>query len=173
MVVNILRSMGVEEYEPRVLHQLLEFMHRYCAEVFQDGADYAEHSGRSQLECEDVQLAVRLKAAASQTNAPELISRLARERNKLELLPHGLKNAMPPYQKTLLETNFQLEPTAHDASRGNVDPETAAVASVPVATRPAAAKPPPMTIKLKGADGSGDAVMGEADADDADDQWES
>ena len=68
MVVAILRSMGVEEFEPHVLRQLLEYMHRYCAEVFADGADFAEHSGRAgQIECEDVKLAVRLKAAASQT----------------------------------------------------------------------------------------------------------
>ena len=79
--------MGVTEYEPRVLHQLLEFLHRYCTEVFHEGHLYAEHAGRSQLECEDVQLALRLKAAASQTGAASLIEWMARERNREPLPP--------------------------------------------------------------------------------------
>lgn len=37
----ILKSMGVEEYEPRVINQLLEFYHRYVTEVLQDAQAYA------------------------------------------------------------------------------------------------------------------------------------
>mmetsp|Transcript_72689 Transcript_72689/g.161530 ORF Transcript_72689/g.161530 Transcript_72689/m.161530 type:complete len:206 (-) Transcript_72689:148-765(-) len=112
-VAAILRSMGVKQYEPRVLHQLLEFMHRYCTEVFQDGASYAEHSGRAgSIECEDVQLAVRLKEAASQTSAPELIAMLAHFRNQ-EPLPEQpqARITLPKENLCLLHPNYQLEPS--------------------------------------------------------------
>jgi transcription initiation factor TFIID subunit 9B len=33
LIAHILESMGVEEYEPRVINQLLEFMHRYVTDV--------------------------------------------------------------------------------------------------------------------------------------------
>jgi transcription initiation factor TFIID subunit 9B len=47
IVALILKSMGVEEYQPRVLNQFLEFMYRYVSEILQDASIYAEHSGRT------------------------------------------------------------------------------------------------------------------------------
>lgn len=113
VVIAILRSMGVERFEPRVLHQLLEFMHRYCADIFRDGADFAEHRGcHGAIESEDVLLAMRLKAAASQTAAPELIHWVAYTRN-MQKLPEqthaGIK--LPKAQLCLLNPNYQLEPS--------------------------------------------------------------
>lgn len=35
LIQNILTSMGVEEYEPRVVNQLLEFMYSTWFELFQ------------------------------------------------------------------------------------------------------------------------------------------
>ena len=65
----LLHSMGVEHYEPRVLHQLLEYSQQYSTEIFADAALYAEQAGRTSLECEDVQLSARLKASATQPHA--------------------------------------------------------------------------------------------------------
>ena len=42
---DLLTSMGADEYEPRVLHQLLEFMNSYATDMLQDAALYAEHAG--------------------------------------------------------------------------------------------------------------------------------
>jgi transcription initiation factor TFIID subunit 9B len=90
---KLLRSMGVEQYEPRVLHQLLEFMHTYCKDVFEEGMQFAEHAGRAgQLECEDVQLSVRLKASASQPHAPQLMEWMARKCNKAEIKAPAMPN---------------------------------------------------------------------------------
>ena len=112
LVKSVLSSMGVREYDPRVLHQLLEYMHRHCAEVFHEGGIYAEHAGRGQLECEDVQLALRLKAAASQTGASSLIEWMAKERNR-EKLPEAPTSAglkLPKKKECLINHNYQLEP---------------------------------------------------------------
>ena len=45
VVMSVLKSMGVEETDDRVVQQLLEFMHRYVGEVLDDACAYAEHRG--------------------------------------------------------------------------------------------------------------------------------
>ena len=106
--------MGVDNYEPRVLHQLLEYMHSYCAEIFADSSLYAEHAGRpGQLECEDVQLSARLKAQASQPHAPLLMEQMARSRNSKSIAAPTVPNIQLPNLKLcLVEENWQLEPRA-------------------------------------------------------------
>jgi len=113
-VMAVLQSMGEEQNDPRVLHQLLEFMHRYCSEVFRDGFDYAEHSGRTgQLECEDVHLALKLKAAATQVRQPAFLEWLAKERNRqpLPAAPSSAGVQLPRPRDCLLTPNYQLRPT--------------------------------------------------------------
>ena len=108
---ELLRSMGVEEYDQRVLHQLLEYTHGYCTDIFTDAAHYAEHASRpGQLECEDVELSARLKASAHQTAAPQLIEWMARIRNREPLAPPTVPNIqMPNPRLCLVEENWQLE----------------------------------------------------------------
>ena len=164
LVTAVLRSMGVTEYEPRVLHQLLEFLHRYCTEVFHEGHMYAEHAGRSELECGDVQLALRLKAAASQTGAASLIEWMARERNR-EPLPPAPTSAgvqLPPQRLCLLKVNYQLDATEDqaDAAEDTAQPTT----SVPQPPRRAKGALP-ISISLSGG------ASKEKDTEDAD-MWE-
>ena len=167
LVASVLRSMGVRAYEPRVLHQLLEFMHRHCAEIFQEGGLYAEHAGRSQLECEDVQLAVRLKAAASQSGASALLEWMARERNREDLppAPTSASVQLPPQRLCLLKVNYQLEPPPRAADEANADAPSAAAANPTSSTlQPAAkrAKAMPISISLGGGGGGEQAA----------DEWE-
>ena len=109
---TLLRSMGVDKYEPRVLHQLLEFMQSYTTEIFEDSALYAEHAGRAgQIECEDVWLSARLKAAAAQQHAPQLMEQMARAVNKKPLGKPTVPNIQLPNPKLcLVEENWQLAP---------------------------------------------------------------
>ena len=164
LVIAVLRSMGVTEYDPHVLHQLLEFLHRYCTEIFHEGHQYAEHAGRSQLECEDVQLALRLKAAASQTGASSLIEWMARERNR-EPLPPAPTSAgvqLPPQRLCLLKVNYQLDSHGQaDAAESSPLPTT----SIPQPPRRAKGAPP-ISISLAGG-GTGTSK----DTEDAD-MWE-
>jgi transcription initiation factor TFIID subunit 9B len=52
----------VQDAQPGVLHQLLEFSHRYTAQVLSDALVYAEHAGRpGKLEMDDVTLAVQAR----------------------------------------------------------------------------------------------------------------
>ena len=129
LVISVLESMGVEEYEPRVLTGLLEYMHRYCAEVFTASADYATHAGRDALDAQDVHLATKLKAAASATTATALIERMARERNRMPLPPPppDAKLQLPAEKNCLLTPNFQM------LTRPPDPPEESGVRSQPVA----------------------------------------
>ena|ERR1700722_3697946 len=52
----------VQDAQPGVLHQLLEFSHRYTAQILSDALVYAEHAGRSgKIELDDVMLAVQAR----------------------------------------------------------------------------------------------------------------
>ena len=106
-----------------------------------------------------MQLALRLKAAASQTGAASLIEWMARERNR-EPLPPAPTSAgvqLPPQRLCLLKVNYQLDPAEdQDAAEDTAQPTT----SVPQPPRRAKGALP-ISISLK-----------EKDAEDAD-MWES
>lgn len=52
----------VHDAQPGVLHQLLEFSHRYTSQVLSDALVYAEHAGRAgKVEMDDVILGVQAR----------------------------------------------------------------------------------------------------------------
>ncbi|KAG1907366.1 transcription initiation factor IID, 31kD subunit-domain-containing protein [Suillus fuscotomentosus] len=107
----------VQDAQPGVLHQLLEFAHRYTAQVLSDGQLYAEHAGRSgasKIEMDDIVLAIQARVGwefggrvpkeyilslASQTNATPLPS-----------VPEVFGVRLPPSSETLTAVNFNLVP---------------------------------------------------------------
>jgi hypothetical protein len=53
---------AIQDVHPGVLHQLLEFSHRYTYQVLSDALVYAEHAGRAgKIELEDVMLAIQAR----------------------------------------------------------------------------------------------------------------
>ncbi|KAJ4762985.1 Transcription initiation factor TFIID subunit 9 [Rhynchospora pubera] len=117
VVREILRSMGLSEgeYEPRVVHQLLELAYRYTVEVLSDAQVYAEHAGKpaNAIDTEDVRLAIQSKVNTSFSQPPprEILLELARNRNKIPLpksiAPPG-SIPLPPDEDTLISPNYQL-----------------------------------------------------------------
>ena len=109
----LLRSMGVLDYEPRVLHQLLEFVQHYSTDIFADSLHFAEHGGRpGHLESEDVLLSVRLREKAAQATAPQLMDWMAKTRNRHTIEPPTVPNVQLPSAKLcLVEENWQYLPT--------------------------------------------------------------
>ena len=52
----------VQDAQPGVLHQLLEFSHRYSSQVLSDSLYYAEHAGHpGKVEMDDLVLAVQAR----------------------------------------------------------------------------------------------------------------
>lgn len=87
VVLSVLKSMGVEECDDRVVHQLLEFMYRYVGEVLGDASAYAGHADRSTLELDDVKLAMqaRVNFAFAQPPPREVQLELSSARNRVPL----------------------------------------------------------------------------------------
>ncbi|KAI3669653.1 hypothetical protein L6452_40970 [Arctium lappa] len=112
IVKTLLKSMGVENYEPRVVHQFLELWYRYVVDVLTDAQVYSEHAGKSSIDSDDVKLAIQSKVNFSFSQPPprEVLLELARNRNKIPL-PKSIAGpgmALPPEPDTLINPNYQL-----------------------------------------------------------------
>ena len=46
---SILKEMGVADYEPAVLHQLMEFAYKYVTGVLEDSKIYSEHANKDEV----------------------------------------------------------------------------------------------------------------------------
>lgn len=86
-VRGILRSMGVEDYDEHVVHQLLELLYRHVSVVATEAEAMAKHGGREVAEPEDVKLAVRMHCEFTFKAPPnrDVLARLAAEVNSRPL----------------------------------------------------------------------------------------
>ncbi|KAM7254407.1 hypothetical protein ACFE04_003787 [Oxalis oulophora] len=111
IVKSLLKSMGVDDYEPRVIHQFLELWYRYVVDVLTDAQVYSEHAGKPTIECDDIKLAIQSKVNFSFSQPPprEVLLELAHIRNKVPL-PKSIAAGipLPPEQDTLICPNYQL-----------------------------------------------------------------
>ncbi|KAJ4461433.1 putative TATA binding protein associated factor 21kDa subunit [Paratrimastix pyriformis] len=109
----ILKQMGITEYEPRVIPQLMEFMHRYLVDIYRDAQCYAEHASRQdKLELDDVKLAIRSKMTYSFVSPPsyEVLKDLAKQRAQQPLPPAPPEGILlPPERLCLTSQNYQVE----------------------------------------------------------------
>ncbi|CAK8563838.1 unnamed protein product [Lathyrus sativus] len=111
IIESLLKSMGVEEYEPRVIHKFLELWYRYVVDVLTDAQVYSEHASKSAIDVDDVKLAIQSQANFSFSQPPprEVLLELAKIRNKIPL-PKSLAPGvpLPPDQDTLISPNYQF-----------------------------------------------------------------
>mmetsp|Transcript_2846 Transcript_2846/g.6975 ORF Transcript_2846/g.6975 Transcript_2846/m.6975 type:complete len:185 (-) Transcript_2846:303-857(-) len=114
-ITKLLASMGVEQYEPRVVNMLLEFTHRYVVQVLKEANIYSEHAGKTELDVADVKLAIQSRVDTSFTQPPprEFLVDLARNKNvgplpKIDFRP-GVR--LPPEQHCMTNTNYQMPPS--------------------------------------------------------------
>jgi hypothetical protein len=115
-VANLLRSMGVEDYDPLVIKQLLDFTYRYVTDVLQDAEGYHAHVTKQHgvVEMDDVMLAITTRAAHSFIQPPgtDMLNEIADTINKLDLpKPPAVQYGppLPPDEDMLVAHNFQLQ----------------------------------------------------------------
>ncbi|XP_059638548.1 transcription initiation factor TFIID subunit 9-like [Cornus florida] len=113
IVKTLLQSMGVDDYEPRVIHQFLELWYRHAVDLLTDAQAYSEHAGKVTIDTHDVKLAIQSTANFSFSQPPprEVLLELARNRNKVPL-PKSITNPgipLPPDEDTLINPNYQLD----------------------------------------------------------------
>merc|ERR1719228_527013 len=84
---SILKDMGITEYEPRVVQQMLEFAYRYTTEVLEEAKVYSNHAKKKTIDVEDVKLAVTNRNDRTGRAPPriDLLNEIARQKNALPL----------------------------------------------------------------------------------------
>ncbi|OWR45289.1 Transcription initiation factor TFIID subunit 9 [Danaus plexippus plexippus] len=113
VIMSIMKEIGITDYEPRVLNQLLEFTYRYVTSVLEDARVFANHAKKKNIDLDDVRLAVQMQLDKSFTSPPprEVLLELARVKNvnPLPLVkPHcGLR--LPPDRYCLSSCNYRLK----------------------------------------------------------------
>ncbi|PNH11326.1 Transcription initiation factor TFIID subunit 9 [Tetrabaena socialis] len=112
---QLLRSMGVDEFEPRVVNQLMDFMYKYATDVLLDAEVFSEHMGRGagHVDLNGVSLAIQSRAAGfAQPPPQERVAELARLYNDVPLPDINLKPGLPlpADAKQLTAPNWQYDP---------------------------------------------------------------
>lgn len=108
----ILKELSISEYEPRVVHQLMEFTNRYVTGVLQEAQVLSNYAKKSCVDSDDVQLAMNMQADKTITSPPakNLLLEVAREKNNQPLPPiknhNGLRIPFDRY--TIVGTNYKL-----------------------------------------------------------------
>ncbi|XP_050632370.1 transcription initiation factor TFIID subunit 9B isoform X1 [Macaca thibetana thibetana] len=70
VMAQILKDMGITEYEPRVINQMLEFAFRYVTTILDDAKIYSSHAKKPNVDADDVRLAIQCRADQSFTSPP-------------------------------------------------------------------------------------------------------
>ncbi len=70
IVSVILRSLGIEECEPKVIVQLLEFAYKYSCDILEDAYLYTRYSERDTINSKDIKLALQMKVGKHFLPAP-------------------------------------------------------------------------------------------------------
>ncbi|KAJ6509967.1 transcription initiation factor IID, 31kD subunit-domain-containing protein [Mycena vitilis] len=106
---------SVQDVQPAVLHQLLDFSQRYTAQVLTDANVYADYAGRSgKIEMDDVVLAVQARVGWEFGGRvpKEVILSLASDVNAVALpaVPEVFGVRMPQATECLTSIDFDLIP---------------------------------------------------------------
>lgn len=119
----ILNEMSVKDYEPRVVHQLMEFTNRYVTSILNEAQVFSTYAKKDKIDLDDVQLAVNMLTDKTVTSPPpkELLLEVAREKNNTPLPAISLNRGgirIPPNDKfTLVGTNFKLKSNKPDEDK--------------------------------------------------------
>jgi len=158
VVMSILKELGIQDYEPRVVNQLLEFTYRYVTCILDDAKIFANHAKKKVIDVDDVKLACDMILDKAFTSPPprHVLAKLAESRNSMPLppiKPHcGLR--LPPDRYCLTATNYKLRSssavkkltkTALEPGKSTIKTQ---IKSAPVGLTPSASQsvPPPNTI---------------------------
>ena len=70
MMAQILKDMGITEYEPRVINQMLEFAFCYVTTIVDDAKIYSSHAKKPTVDAENLCLAIQCSADQSLSSPP-------------------------------------------------------------------------------------------------------
>lgn len=113
IMAAILKDMGVNEYEPRVLNQMMEFSYRYLTDVLEDAKLCSSHANKKSIDLDDIKMAIQFKLDHSYTNPPprDLLMDVARHKNSvpLPLIKPFTGPKLPPDRYCFTAPNYRLK----------------------------------------------------------------
>ncbi|XP_035480444.1 transcription initiation factor TFIID subunit 9 isoform X2 [Scophthalmus maximus] len=113
VMMQILKDMGITEYEPRVINQMLEFTYRYVTTIIEDAKIYATHAKKSTVDADDIKLAIQCRMDQSFTSPPprDFLLEVARQKNQtpLPLIKPYTGPRLPPDRYCLTAPNYRLK----------------------------------------------------------------
>ncbi|XP_068600893.1 transcription initiation factor TFIID subunit 9 [Brachionichthys hirsutus] len=113
VMIQILKDMGITEYEPRVINQMLEFTYRYVTTIIEDAKIYATHAKKSTVDADDIKLAIQCRMDQSFTSPPprDFLLEVARQKNQtpLPLIKPYTGPRLPPDRYCLTAPNYKLK----------------------------------------------------------------
>ncbi|XP_077305400.1 transcription initiation factor TFIID subunit 9-like isoform X2 [Lithobates pipiens] len=113
VMAQILKDMGITEYEPRVINQMLEFTYRYVTTILEDAKIYSSHAKKNNIDADDVRLAIQCRTDQSFTAPPprDFLLDIARQKNQtpLPLIKPYAGPRLPPDRYCLTAPNYRLK----------------------------------------------------------------
>uniref|UniRef100_A0A8C6TJA4 TAF9 RNA polymerase II, TATA box binding protein (TBP)-associated factor n=1 Tax=Neogobius melanostomus TaxID=47308 RepID=A0A8C6TJA4_9GOBI len=140
-MMQILKDMGITEYEPRVINQMLEFTYRYVTTIIEDAKIYSTHAKKSTVDADDIKLAIQCRMDQSFTSPPprDFLLEVARQKNQtpLPLIKPYTGPRLPPDRYCLTAPNYRLKSVQKKvtASAGRISVPRLSVGAV--SSRPA------------------------------------
>eukprot|EP00102_Acyrthosiphon_pisum_P020442 XP_016657652.1 PREDICTED: transcription initiation factor TFIID subunit 9-like isoform X2 [Acyrthosiphon pisum] len=126
IIVSIMKDLGIVEYEPQVLNQLLEFNHRYTTLLLDDAKKFSNFAKKKDVDEDDVKIAIQMAQDGIFCRPPQrdVLMTASREINKIPLPPItpaiGLR--IPQNGPNFLQTNYKLSNDLY--SIGNIRKDT-------------------------------------------------
>ncbi|NXM75823.1 TAF9 factor, partial [Serilophus lunatus] len=112
VMAQILKDMGITEYEPRVINQMLEFAYRYVTTILEDAKIYSGHAKKPSVDADDVRLAIQCRTDQAFTAPPprDFLLDIARHKNQapLPLIKPYSGPRLPPDRYCLTAPNYRL-----------------------------------------------------------------
>ncbi|XP_069842995.1 transcription initiation factor TFIID subunit 9-like [Dendropsophus ebraccatus] len=113
VMAQILKDMGITEYEPRVINQMLEFTYRYVTTILEDAKIYSSHAKKNNIDADDVRLAIQCRTDQSFTSPPprDFLLEISRQKNQtpLPLIKPYAGPRLPPDRYCLTAPNYRLK----------------------------------------------------------------
>ncbi|XP_054168227.1 transcription initiation factor TFIID subunit 9-like [Oppia nitens] len=111
IVTQILKDMAITDYEPRVIHQMVEFTYRYVSNVLEDAHLFSSYAKKKAIDADDITLAVQLQVDKGFTGPPprDLLLEIARTKNNQPLPTIKSHNGprLPADRYSLIACNYK------------------------------------------------------------------
>ncbi|KAK7580007.1 hypothetical protein V9T40_000636 [Parthenolecanium corni] len=121
VIMAILKELGINDFDPRVINQLLEFIYWHTTITLDDARVFANHAKKKNIDVDDVKLAIQMHAEKMSSSGPprDILLELARSKNSTSLAPikpqSGIR--LPPDRYCLTQPNYKLKPSLSSAPK--------------------------------------------------------